>query len=130
MRSEKAWSLLDPKPVPIYLQHQDDFIVYWNGIVMPHRMALVLAMEHFGIYPTPEVKTALRKNYERLYYSGAFQTRAWDQMVSNSGSEIISYLRRKMQDHLSKTLENRTAQEVFAWFDYKRARHEEYKVNA
>jgi hypothetical protein len=66
MRSEHSWSLLDPKPVLRYVSHVDDYIVYWNGVVMPHSMALCMAMERLGIWPTPEMKMALEKTYEQI----------------------------------------------------------------
>jgi len=120
MRSEQAWSLLDPKPVLLYLHNLDEYVVYWNGIVMPHAMALCMTMEHFGVWATPEMKTALEQNYERIYYANGFDTRAWDYKVSES--PIYPYLKRIMQDHLRKVLESREAPEVLGWFDYKKAR--------
>lgn len=120
MRSEKTWSLLDPKPVLLYIPNSDEYIVYWNGIAMSHKMALCMAMEYFGIYPTPEMKTALEKDYRRLYFSNAFDTRAWDLKVSES--PIYPYLKRIMQEHLKKTIENFDAKEVLGWFNYRRAR--------
>ena len=55
MRSEHSWSLLDPKPVLLYLPKCDDYIVYWNGVAMTHSMALCRAMELTGVYATPEM---------------------------------------------------------------------------
>mgnify|MGYP006292598023 CR=1 FL=1 len=122
MRSEQTWSMLDPRPVLLYVDNVDDYIVYWNGIVMPHSMALCMAMEHFGIYSTPEMKTALEKNYKRLYYSNAFGTRAWDRKVENS--PVFPYLKRLMADHLKKLVEGKDAKDVLGWFDYNKARKE------
>ena len=62
--AEKTWSLLDPKPVLKYLQHHDEYIVYWNGMAMTHSQALSLAMEKLGIYPTPEMKSAMQDTFE------------------------------------------------------------------
>ncbi len=126
MRSEQSWSLLDPKPVLLYIEKCDEYIVYWNGVVMPHKMALCMAMEYAaGIYPTPEMKTALERDYERLYYSNAFNTRAWDLKVCDS--RLYPYLKRIMKDHLTKTIQEtkRPSNEVLAWFDYSRAPKEE-----
>jgi len=126
MRAEQSWSLLDPKPVLLYVQHNDEYIVYWNGIVMPHKMALCMAMEYAaGIYPTPEMKTALEQDYRRLYYSGAFQTRAWDLKVAES--PIYAYLKRVMKEHLVKVIQEPKlpAFEVLGWFNYSRARKED-----
>lgn len=125
MRSEHSWSLLDPKPVLLYLTHLDEYIVYWNGIVMPHSMALCMAMEHFGVWSTPEMKTALEKNYERIYYANGFQTRAWDLKVSSSPT--YPYLKRIMAEHLKKVIKEKemSAKDVLGWFDYSKARKEE-----
>lgn len=122
MRSEQSWSLLDPKPVPLYLSHLDEYIVYLNGIAMTHIMALNMSMEHFGIYATPEMKTAMEKDYRRIYYANGFDTRAWDFKVSES--PIYPYVKRLMRDHLSKIItdQNKDIGEVLGWFDYKRAR--------
>jgi hypothetical protein len=120
MRSEHSWSLLDPKPVLLYISNVDDYIVYWNGIVMPHSMALCMSMEFFGIYPTPEMKTAMEKTYERLYYANAFDTRAWDRKVGSG--PVYSYLKRIALEHLKKVIEGKEAKDVLAWFDYKKAR--------
>jgi len=122
MRSEQSWSLLDPKPVLLYLAHLDEYIVYWNGIATTHSMALNLAMEYFGIYPTPEMKTALEQNYSKIYYANGFDTRAWDLKVASS--PIYPYVKRLMTDHCKKLIEEqgRDISEVLGWFDYKRAR--------
>ncbi len=120
MRSEQSWSLLDPRPVLLYLSHLDEYIVYWNGIVMPHSMALCMAMESFGVWATPEMKTSMEKTYERIYYANGFDTRAWDRKVSNS--PIYPYLKRIMNDHLLKVVKDKEAKDVLGWFDYKKAR--------
>ncbi len=124
MRSEQSWSLLDPKPVLLYLSHLDEYIVYWNGIATTHSMALNLAMEYFGIYPTPEMKTALEQNYSKIYYANGFDTRAWDLKVASS--PIYPYVKRLMTDHCKKLIEEqgRDISEVLGWFDYSRARKE------
>jgi hypothetical protein len=123
MRSEHSWSLLDPKPVLLYLPQHEDYIVYWNGVVMPHSMALCIAMEYINLWPTPEMKSEMEKTYRRLYYGGAFNSRAWDNRAGNG--EVYSYLKRCMADHLKKFMEGKTGQEILSWFDYGRARVEE-----
>ncbi len=124
MRSEQSWSLLDPKPVLLYLSHLDEYIVYWNGIATTHSMALNLAMEYFGMYPTPEMKTAMEQNYSKIYYANGFDTRAWDLKVASS--PIYPYVKRLMTDHCKKLIEEqgRDISEVLGWFDYSRARKE------
>lgn len=127
MRSEQSWSLLDPKPVLMYVPAVDDYIVYWNGVVMPHAMALCMAMEHFGVWTTPEMKTALERNYAKIYYAHGFDTRAWDTVVS-SGTPVYVYLRKVMKQHLAKVMEGRQGSEVLGWFNYNRARKEQHNA--
>lgn len=120
MIAEQSWSRIDPRPVMLYIPDSDDYVVYWNGIAMTHSMALCMAMEHLGIYTTPEMKLALEKSYRRLYYSNAFDTRAWDSKVENG--LIYPYLKRIMAEHLNKTVEGRDPKEILGWFIYDRAR--------
>ena len=124
MRSEHTWSLLDPRPVLLYLDKSDEYIVYWNGVVMPHTMALCIAMENFGVWATPEMKTAMERDYERIYYANGFDTRAWDGKVSDS--PVFPYLKRIMAEHVKKVIEGKEARDVIGWFDYAKARKEEH----
>lgn len=123
MRSEQSWSILDPRPVMLYIDRLDEYIVYWNGVTMTHSMALCMAMEFLGIYPTPEMKSCLESNYRKIYYSNGFQTRAWDNKVASS--PVYPYLKRIMQEHLKKIIDSKEPQEVLGWFDYDKARKEE-----
>ena len=120
MRSEHSWSLLDPKPVLLYISRIDEYIVYWNGIVMPHSMALCMTMETLGIYPTPEMKTAMENTYKRIYYANGFDTRAWDEKVKSS--PLYPFLKRLMTEHLKKVTEGKDPKDVLGWFNYKRSR--------
>lgn len=125
MRSEQSWSLLDPKPVLLYVARSDEYVVYWNGVAMPHAMALCIAMEHAaGIWPTPEMKTSLEENYRRIYYTNGFGTRAWDSKVQSG--HLYPYIKRILKDHVAKVVEGKDAKDVLSWFDYKRARKEEH----
>jgi hypothetical protein len=125
MRSEQSWSLLDPKPVLLHLSNLDEYVVYWNGVAMTHSMALNMAVESFGIYATPEMKTAMETEYQRIYYANGFATRAWDLKVASS--PVYPYLKRIMRDHLVKTIQEnkKPIAEVLGWFDYARARKDE-----
>ena len=122
MRSEQSWSLLDPKPVILYLSNLDEYIVYWNGIATTHLMALNLAMEYYGIFPTPEMKSAMEQNYSKIYYANGFDTRAWDLKVSSS--PIYPYVKRLLAEHCKKVIDEsgRDITEVLGWFDYSKAR--------
>lgn len=125
MRPEQAWSLLDPKPISLYLPHCDEYIVYWNGLAMTHSMALCMSMESIGIWPSPEMRTAMEQQYRKIYYAGGFNTRAWDEKVA--ASDIYPYLKRIMKDHLDKTVKDKDPRIVLKWFDHQRSRVEEDK---
>lgn len=124
MRSEHSWSLIDPKPVLLYLPSVDDYIVYWNGIATTHLIAMNVAMEQFGIFPTPEMKTSMEQNYRKIYYTNGFATRAWDLKVAES--PVYAYTKRILGDHLKSLIleSKRDISEVIGWFDYSRARKE------
>ncbi len=124
MRSEQSWSLLDPKPVMLYLSNLDEYIVYWNGIATTHLMALNLAMEYYGVFPTPEMKSAMEQNYSKIYYANGFDTRAWDLKVASS--PIYPYVKRLLAEHCKKLIDEsgRDISDVLGWFDYSRARKE------
>lgn len=123
MRAEHSWSLLDPKPVLVYLKRHDEYIVYWNGIAMSHSQALSMSLEYCGIYPTPEMKAAMQLTFEKLYYAGAFKTRSWDTLVSSG--DVYTPQKKWMKDHLTKMVKDKDPREVLGWFDYARARTEE-----
>lgn len=121
MSAEKAWSLLDFRPVVKYVPNCDDYIVYWNGIVMPHKMALCIASQLFGVYPTPEMKIVLQENYLKLYYANAFDSLGkWDSLVANR--QMYGILDNYMAQHITQLHEQKIpGAEVLGWFDYSRA---------
>jgi len=122
---ERAWSLLDPRPVQRYLPELDEYIVYWNGFVMTHAQALCMTMAKFGTFPTPEMKIAMKAQYERIYYAGGFGTRSWDAIVegwSHYDSSTYNYLNRAMTDHVTKCLDEHKPSVVLSWFDHDKAR--------
>ena len=121
MSAEKSWSLLDHRPVLKYIPKCDDYIVYWNGIVMPHKMALCIGGILLNIFPTPEMRTQLQKNYLRLYYANAFDcSGSWDHII-HEGTEMYGFFNRYMGKHLEFIKEqNIPGSEVLGWFDYSR----------
>lgn len=123
MRDERTWSLLDARPVLLYLKKHDEYIVYWNGIAMTHSQAFNMAMEYRGFFPTPEMKNAMDHTFKKLYYAGAFNTRAWDSRVD--GGDIYGSQKNWMRDHLATHVKDKDPKDVVKWFDYSRARIEE-----
>lgn len=120
MSAEKAWSLIDNRPVLKYVPQCDDYIVYWNGIVMPHKMALCLAGKLIGVYPTPEMRIALQENYRKLYYANAFDSLGkCNDLVT--GKDIYRVVENYMMNHLAELQQqNISGAEVIGWFDYNR----------
>lgn len=120
--SEYSWSLLDPRPVLRYVESVDDYIVYWNGIVMPHLVALNIAMEFFGTYPTPTMKARLLSNYKRIYYANGFgeMNPSWETIIKDG--RVYNYLKNQMIPHAKKLIETKTHSEVLGWFNYRKAR--------
>jgi len=120
MSAEKAWSLLDNRPVLKYVANCDDYIVYWNGIVMPHKMALCIAGRLIGVYPTPEMKIVMQQNYLKLYYANAFGSLGkWDHLVTNR--QMYNVVENHMMNHLNELQQqNIPGAEVLGWFDYNR----------
>jgi len=120
MSAEKAWSLLDNRPVLKYVSNCDDYIAYWNGIVMPHKMALCIAGRLIGVYPTPEMKIVMQENYLKLYYANAFGSLGkWDHLVTNR--QMYNVVENHMMNHLNELQQqNIPGAEVLGWFDYNR----------
>lgn len=120
MSAEKAWSLLDTRPVLKYVPQCDDYIVYWNGIVMPHKMALCLAGRLINVYPTPEMKIVLEENYLKLYYVNAFGSLGkWNDLVTNR--QMYNVVENHMMNHLNELQQqNIPGAEVLGWFNYNR----------
>jgi len=120
MSAEKAWSLIDNRPVLKYVSQCDDYIVYWNGIVMPHKMALCLAGRLIGVYPTPEMRIALQENYRKLYYANAFDSLGkWNDLVTNK--DMYRVVENYMMNHLTELQQqNISGAEVLGWFNYNR----------
>ena len=120
MSAEKAWSLLDNRPVLKYVSNCDDYIVYWNGIVMPHKMALCIAGRLIGVYPTPEMKIVMQENYLKLYYANSFGSLGkWYHLVTNR--QMYNVVENHMMNHLNELQQqNIPGAEVLGWFDYNR----------
>ena len=110
-----TWSLLDPKPQFEYHSPCDVMLCYWRGIVMTRGQALALAMERFGIWPTPQQRLRLHEEYTRACRAGALGDVKWRHAV-DSGDALV-YLRRLLNEDAVKQLEDRyTAREVLLWF--------------
>ena len=118
--AERSWSMLDAKPVLMYLQKHDEYMVMWNGAIMPHAHALCITAELLGIYTSPTMKDAMHDTYCKLYYAGAFGEQHWDKIVEEN--RTFTYLRGFMFDHVDKLSKISTRAEILGWFDFSSAR--------
>jgi len=90
MRSELAWSLIDPKPVFLYDPKYDAHITIWNGVAMTRTYALMIYSVFWcNIYPSPSQKKAAWDEYIRIYRSGGFKTRDWDNIINDIQPEQL-----------------------------------------
>ena len=117
--SEMAWSVVDPRPVLKYISSIDDYVVFWKGTVMPHSIALNLALEPAGIYPTPAMKAAMADTYRRFFYSGALGSRQWEDVAVKG--LVYGRMRQALESHIRQLHEQHETQEILGWFDYERA---------
>ena len=114
----KGWSLMDPKPISLYLEEHDEYITAWNGYLMPQVFALNFAVEMFGGYPTPRMREEMFKTWKRLYLSGAFEEANWDSFLNEEPDRVIGYLRKMMGPHLSVLIKDKKGiSEVLQWFN-------------
>ena len=122
-RSELAWSMIDSKPVLLYLEKLDEYVVYWNGVVMTHAMALSLSCELVGIIPTHSMQVAMCYNRDKIHAARGFGQNPRQYI---NGHTEYKYLRTVMSRHLKRVITDRavSAAEVLSWFEYSRARTE------
>ena len=113
-----SWSLLDPKPVLLYVKEYDNTLVAWNGVLMTKVVALNMAIEEFGKWPTPKMKQEMFKTYKQLYITGFFGKQDWDSFFGVSADNLFSYLRKLNKAHLTKVSKGKKISEVLGWFKY------------
>lgn len=122
MRSEVAWSYLDPKPMCLYDPKYDAHLVFWNGIAMTRSYALMIYGTIWcNIYYPDSQKFAAWEDYQRIYRSGGFGTRAWDTLLDKKfHTEMIPTLTRYIAKgdatFFAKLKEKYTAKEAMTWF--------------
>lgn len=122
MRSEAAWSYLDPRPICVYDPKFDAHLVYWNGVAMTRSYALMIySINWMNFYPPESQKFAAWKEYNKIYRSGGFLTRTWDHVVDTYDHItfqpiLANYLNKKDPKFLYNLKSKFTAQEAFNWF--------------
>lgn len=122
MRSEAAWSYLDPRPVCLYDPKYDAHLAFWNGVAMTRSYALMIyGTAWCNIYYPESQKKAAWDEYQTIYRSGGFGTRAWDSLLENKShidfhNSLTSFIVKKDSKFFQKLKERYTAKEALAWF--------------
>jgi len=111
--AEKAWSKISPLPIIKYLKEYDTKLVCWDTLMLTHKLAFALAMEHYGIWMTPEMKRHILAEYRVLNAAGIFGHNDWDGIIQQ---DFIPYLRKKITEHRAETLKNVTIEECLLLF--------------
>lgn len=119
--AELAWGSVDPRPIVMYLPEQDDYMVVWNGVILPLVHAQCMAFEWIGVWAGAAIYRELDLRYRELYLAGAFGSRNWDGIIAENAS-TYHLLKRILFDHLEKTMPNYTRQEIAEWFILSNAR--------
>jgi len=117
---EKAWSLMSPQPVIFLVKEHNEYLVYWDGFLMPYIVAFNIAMEKFQIYPSPKMKEKMFTKYRQLYYSGAFgiEIKYFDDFAA---SGLYGYVRQTIGSRAKNQLiKKNTITEVLTMFDLAR----------
>lgn len=119
-------SLLGPRPVVALVKEHNEYIVFWNGIIMPYAAAMYLALEGGNIYPTPQVKSCLGNAFRRLRFSGAlargntFQTDP-NKRKSVSTRFAMDGYKGLMRAHMAKMRQQFSTAQLFAMLDMEKA---------
>lgn len=122
MRSDAAWSLLDPRPHFIYYPKYDAHIVYWNGIAMTKAYALMIYSSYWlKSYSTRSQKLAAAREYKKIYLAGGFGHQNWDQIIEEKlPYGMVNYLVKEICRNSPKFLidlvDRYTAAEALNWF--------------
>lgn len=110
-----SWSLLNPRPIVVYVKEHDEHLVYWNGYVMTHAHALQIMLIPYGIYASPRVKSSITKRFKQLYTAGLFGEVVWDKFVHNVG--YYGYVVNKIEKHVRAITNSVDVYDAVRWLD-------------
>lgn len=111
-----AWSQIDKRPVLLHVSEYDETLVAWNGVLMNQLVAMNVAIEQFGKYPTPKMKDEMFIRYKQLYMTGFFGEQNWDSFFNDKPDNFFMYIRKVNKDHLFKQCKDTKISEVLGWF--------------
>ena len=67
MYSEAAWSLIDNRPIFLYVESRDAHVCYWNGVAITRTYALLIYYTQWlNLYPTESMKMPAWCEFQRL----------------------------------------------------------------
>lgn len=124
--SEYVWSKFDNKPILKYLPELDSYIVFWNGIVLSHKLALcIAAAQLLHQYPTPSMRRKAAEDHKKLYLANAFGNAghdSWKWIIESGHDTIYRKAAEYMSEH-TRILDNKniSPKEIFSWFLYEKA---------
>lgn len=111
-------SLLDPKPVVALVKEHNEYIVFWNGIIMPYAAALYLAVEGGNIYPPPQAKSCIRDAFRRLRFSGALAKENKPRTDCDVSSWfVMDGYKSLMRVHMAEMRQQFSTAQLFAMLD-------------
>lgn len=117
-------SLLGPRPIVARVVEHDEYVVFWNGIIMPYAAALYIATRSGNVYPTPNVTKHIDNSFRRLRHTGALRKGKLDINRDRgiiSTPNTVSGYEKVMRPHLAKMMQNHTTTQLFAMLDIDKA---------
>jgi len=122
LHTEAAWSKLSPRPIMLFSESTQEYIVYWGGWAMSRSQAISIAgLVLMGVYPCAKVKQTVYEDSVRVYCAGAFKINDGAIRISSMSGAGNSF-DNIYYGILSHVNENATIfntldrKEIFTWF--------------
>jgi len=108
-------SMLGPRPVIFYDAKVDTYLCFWQGFIMTHKQALVIAsFFYLNIYPTPKVKNEIFAEFKKLQYSADLGGAICDPLNWNPDGHF-NYMVKFLEVNAKKMTVS--PKEVIKWFN-------------
>lgn len=117
-------SLLKPQPVVARVVEFDEYVVFWNGIVMPYAAALYVATRSSNVFPTMTVKDRIDDSFRRLRHTGVLRRKDVDAARTRgaiSTPDVTKGYEFVMRAHVNTMLQTHTVADLFAMLDIDKA---------
>ncbi len=118
----KAWSIMNPRPIPYYNPTAGEWLVEWNGLSMTSDHALILAsMSFLKSYPSTEMKRVADIKFRALYSMGILEFEKLDKQVKTqltyATPNLTNWYQNMLANHLADLGNNTKPEDVFDWFN-------------